>query len=267
MSTLPRCEGELAEPGDGPCLRGSISASCVRPCAQPTITRDRRWAPRLPPASATGPGHAARGGGRPGPPTSRERCVPLISKICFWNKNRISIFIFKFRQGIFFFPSQFSLHMGEANPFALTDRSSAFEGMQRSSESMVRVWRLGSGGSSRLPCRVLGRPPPAITTRNVQETADLEHAGQGLRVALGLPGVNLQVLSPLLPRAGVGDGRCRTGSGKGESSTEPGRGGKMKDIKTRDEPGQGREVVRGGGGHIPGPRCGPESQGNHSQGK
>lgn len=29
--------------------------------------------------------------------------MPLISKICFWNKNRISIFIFKFRQGIFFF--------------------------------------------------------------------------------------------------------------------------------------------------------------------
>lgn len=48
----------------------------------------------------------------------------LISKICFWNKNHISIFIFKFRQGFFFFfSSQFSLHMGEANPLALTDRS------------------------------------------------------------------------------------------------------------------------------------------------
>lgn len=51
----------------------------------------------------------------------------LISKICFWNKNHISIFIFKFRQGFFFFfPSQFSLHMGEANPLALTDRSLDF---------------------------------------------------------------------------------------------------------------------------------------------
>lgn len=50
----------------------------------------------------------------------------LISKICFWNKNHISIFIFKFRQGFFFFfsSSQFSLHMGEANPLAVTDRSS-----------------------------------------------------------------------------------------------------------------------------------------------
>lgn len=38
-----------------------------------------------------------------GPPTSRELSVLLISKICFWNKNHISIFIFKFRQGFFFF--------------------------------------------------------------------------------------------------------------------------------------------------------------------
>ena len=60
--------------------------------------------------------------------------------------------------------------------------------------------------------------------------ADLEHAGQGLRVALGLPGVNQQVLSPLPPRAGAVDVPCQTGSGKGESSKEPGRGGKM-DVK------------------------------------
>lgn len=63
-----------------------------------------------------------------GPPTSRELSVLLISKICFWNKNHISIFIFKFRQGFFFFffPSQFSLPMGEANPLALNDSSLDF---------------------------------------------------------------------------------------------------------------------------------------------
>lgn len=44
------------------------------------------------------------------PPTIQWRSMLLIGKICFWNKNHISIFIFKFRQGFFFFFPIFPSH-------------------------------------------------------------------------------------------------------------------------------------------------------------
>ena len=71
--------------------------------------------------------------------------MPLISKICFWNKNRISIFIFKFRQGIFFFLPNF--------PFTRVKLILLLwlTGLQpskahREAESTIRVRQRDSGG-------------------------------------------------------------------------------------------------------------------------
>lgn len=122
-----------------PHLHGAGPAPCTCTCARTrSDAHPQRRAPRCVTAEHSRRHRAACGppawpelgrAGRPataGPPTSRELTMLLISKICFWNKNHISIFIFKFRQGFFFFffSSQFSLHMGEANPLAVTDRSS-----------------------------------------------------------------------------------------------------------------------------------------------